>query len=114
MQWLNGRYAQEFNHRHGFDGHLFQGRFYSGQVESDWHLLELSRYLARNPVEPASAGSHGEWTWGSYRAVAGFDTAPPRFLDVRRVLEHVRAATLNPRELAFGSFVEDPPGRPQA
>ena len=66
MQWLNGRYAQDFNHRHGFDGHLFQGRFYSGQVESDWHLLELSRYLARNPVEAGlcRAGErtgHGPW-----------------------------------------------------
>jgi REP element-mobilizing transposase RayT len=27
MQWLNGRYAQWFNIRYGFSGHLFQGRW---------------------------------------------------------------------------------------
>ncbi|MCA1701169.1 MAG: hypothetical protein LC790_20625, partial [Actinobacteria bacterium] len=42
--------AQWFNRRHGFAGHLFQGRFHSVLVESNWHLLELSRYVVLNPV----------------------------------------------------------------
>src|SRR5881409_1807183 len=43
MQLLKGNYAKWFNRRHACDGHLFQGRFFSELLETDWHLLELSR-----------------------------------------------------------------------
>jgi REP element-mobilizing transposase RayT len=85
MHWLNFRYAQSFNHRHAFDGHLFQGRFYSSLVEGNGHLLELSRYLALNPVEAGLCRRPGAWAWSSYPAVAGF-TRPRSFLAVDRVL----------------------------
>jgi len=71
MHWLNFRYAQAFNHRHAVDGHLFQGRFYSAQVEGDWHLLELFRYLALNPVEAGLCRHPGEWIWSSYAEAVG-------------------------------------------
>jgi len=85
MQWLNGRYAQAFNVRHALDGHLFQGRFHSVLVEGDWHLLELSRYLALNPVRAGLCGRPEGWIWGSYRAVAGLGPAR-HFLTPGRVL----------------------------
>lgn len=79
MQWLLGRYAQDFNWRHGFDGHLFQGRFKSQPVVSNWHLLELSRYIVLNPVRAGMRAVAGDWPWSSYRAAVG-STAAPRFL----------------------------------
>jgi putative transposase len=85
MHWLNFRYAQSFNHRHGLDGHLFQDRFYSVLVEGDWHLLELSRYLALNPVDAHLCRRPDEWIWSSYSAVAGF-VRPRSFLAIQRVL----------------------------
>jgi putative transposase len=105
FQWLNGVYAQAFNRRHGMIGHLFQGRFHSEPVQSDGHLLELSRYLAHNPVRARLCGS-------SYRATAGF-TPPAHFLSVDRVLAYFGYE----REMArrrFQSFVNDPtsPARP--
>jgi putative transposase len=113
MQWLNGHYAQAFNHRHAVDGHLFQGRFYSGQVEGDWHLLELSRYLARNPVDAGFCRHPRSWPWGSYRAVAGFErSVAPRFLDVRRVLGMFGSSPALGRK-RFRSFVDDAPIVPQ-
>ena len=114
MQWLNGRYAQDFNHRYGIDGHLFQGRFYSVEVETDWHLLELSRYLAQNPVNAGLCRRPHEWRWGSYRAVAGLE--PPqtrRFLDPGRVLEMFGKTHASARK-RFKAFVEDAPLRPQS
>src|SRR6185312_5297405 len=33
MQRLNGVFGQFFNQRHGYGGHLFQGRFHSRKVE---------------------------------------------------------------------------------
>jgi REP element-mobilizing transposase RayT len=114
MQWLNGRYAQDFNHRHAFEGHLFQGRFYSGQVEGDWHLIELARYLARNPVEAGLCRRPCEWRWSSYRTVAGLEPAgAARFLDVRRVLAIFGPSPTIARK-RFRDFVADAPPRPQA
>jgi REP element-mobilizing transposase RayT len=85
MKWLNGRYAQAFNARHGVSGHLFQGRFHSAVVEGDGHLLELSRYLALNPVRAGLCRAPEGWFWSSYRAVAGLEAkrhfhAPARVL----------------------------------
>jgi REP element-mobilizing transposase RayT len=112
MQWLNGRYAQDFNQRHGVDGHLFQGRFYSGQVEGDGHLLELSRYLAWNPVVAGLCRRPQDWQWGSYRAVAGYARSAPKFFDVRTVRELFGRSPQTARN-RFRAFVDDAPARPQ-
>jgi REP-associated tyrosine transposase len=85
MQMLNGRYAQRFNWRHGRRGHLFGERFYSVLIESDEHLFNALRYVARNPVEAGLCGAPADWRWSSFRATAGL-AAAPRFLDVDGVL----------------------------
>ena len=63
MQRLNGVYAQAFNRRHGFTGHLFQGRFKSKQVTSDAQLVHLLRYLGFNPVRAGLCLRPDEWPW---------------------------------------------------
>ena len=45
MQLLCGDYAQEFNVRHGFTGHLFQGRFGAEVVTHERHVFEAIRYV---------------------------------------------------------------------
>ena len=71
IQWLNGHYAQWFNRRHGLSGHLFQGRFHGRLVESTYHLLELVRYLALNPVRAGLCQDASGWRWSSYLATIG-------------------------------------------
>jgi len=66
MQTINGEYAQWFNRGHGFVGHVFQGRFHAAAVESDWHLLQLTRYLALNPVRAGLCESPMQWLWSSF------------------------------------------------
>jgi putative transposase len=68
MQYLNGVYAQWFNERHGFKGHLFGGRFFSRLVEREEHALELARYVVLNPVRARLVPEPSEWPWSSYRA----------------------------------------------
>ena len=58
------------------DGHLFQGRFGARFIESNWHLIELSRYVVLNPVRAGSARRAGDWPWSSYRATAGLAPRP--------------------------------------
>jgi putative transposase len=86
MHRLNGRYAQWFNQRHGFDGHLFQGRFSSKLVESDGHLLSSIRYVLRNPVEAGLCAVPEDWPWSSYSGTVGL-AEPSSFVAVEELHE---------------------------
>jgi putative transposase len=105
MHRLNSGYAHHFNECHGLDGHLFEDRYHSVLVDSDWHLLELSRYLALNPVRAGLCGSPVEWPWSSYAALAG-EIPPPRFLAVERVLAHF-GGDRSRAQSNFRSFLHD-------
>ena len=85
MHALNGTYAQCFNARHGLDGHLFQGRFHAAAIEADGHLLELTRYLALNPVRAGLCSRPDQWSWSSYPGLVGVTPAEP-FVSTNRVL----------------------------
>jgi REP element-mobilizing transposase RayT len=76
MRQLNGDYAQHFNRRHGRDGHVFQGRFKAILVQREAHLLEIARYVVRNPVRAGLVKAPGDWEWSSYRATAGLEPCP--------------------------------------
>jgi putative transposase len=104
MQHLNGAYAQAFNAQHGFDGHLFQGRFHAVLVESTWHLLELTRYLAVNPVQGGLCSRPAEWPWGSYRVLLG--AASASFVAAGEVLRCFGPDPERARQ-ALKAFVED-------
>ncbi len=71
MHQLNNVYARWFNWRHGYEGHLFQRRFHASLIESDWHLLEASRYVVLNPVRAGLVRRPADWEWSSYRATVG-------------------------------------------
>ena len=105
FQWLNGIYAQAFNRRHRMTGHLFQGRFHSAAVQSDGHLLELSRYLAYNPVRAQLCAEPADWPWSSYRGTIGI-SPPVRFLAVDRVLGYFGGESEVARR-RFQSFVTE-------
>lgn len=71
MRQLNGVYTQKYNRRHDRVGHLFQGPYKALIVEKDAYLLELSRYIASNPVRAKMVSSLEDWSWSSYGATAG-------------------------------------------
>jgi putative transposase len=67
MRHLNGVYTQRFNRRHGIDGTLFRGRYKSVLVEADSHLLELLRYIHRNPLKAKITARLDEYPWSSHQ-----------------------------------------------
>jgi REP-associated tyrosine transposase len=109
MQRLLGGYAQGFNRRHDLDGHLFQGRFHSRLVVSNWHLLELARLIVLNPVRAGMREGAGDWAWSSYRATAGSIPAP-RFLRLDWLLAQFGRDRHAARE-AYMRFVAEAPIR---
>jgi putative transposase len=109
MQQLLGQYAQAFNRRHDVDGHLFQGRFDSKLVQSNWHLLELARYIVLNPVRAGMRVAAGDWPWSSYRAAAG-EIRAPRFLTLDWLLGQF-GRDLETARASYARFVLEAPIR---
>ncbi len=66
MRHVNGVYTQRYNRRQKMDGSLFRGRFKSVLVEEDNHLVELLRYIHRNPVRARICKSVSEYPWSSH------------------------------------------------
>ena len=67
MRHLNGVYTQRFNKTNHCDGQLFRGRFKSIIVDADSYLLELIRYIHRNPLDSAVVDNINKYTWSSHK-----------------------------------------------
>jgi putative transposase len=67
MRRLGSLYAYAFNSRHGVDGHLFQGRYWSSPIDSDEYFAQVLRYVALNPVAAGLCTDPEQWQWSSHR-----------------------------------------------
>lgn len=85
MRYLNARYSQYFNRRHGLVGHVFQGRYKAVICQRESYLMALVRYVVLNPVRARMVSEPGAWPWSSFAAMVGQADAPP-WLDVPQVL----------------------------
>jgi REP element-mobilizing transposase RayT len=74
MQKLNLRQALRINRRHGFAGHVFEGRFFAELVEDDAHFVALSRYIDQNPVRAGLCRAAELWPWSGCAATLGLRT----------------------------------------
>jgi putative transposase len=61
------RYTRIINERHGWTGHLWQGRFGSVPMDED-HLAGAVRYVSLNPVRAGLVRRADDWEWSSVRA----------------------------------------------
>jgi putative transposase len=75
MRFLAGRFTQRINYRDGRDGPIFRGRFASVPVKSEAHLVRVSRYIHRNPVEAGLVRQAWECR-GRASAYLGMFTSP--------------------------------------
>ena len=72
IRQLNGTYTQHFNQKYQRVGHLFQGRFKAILIEKENYLLELSRYIALNPLRAHLVEDPKDWPWSAYPQAIGF------------------------------------------
>jgi len=66
MRHLNGVYTQRYNRFHHCDGQLFRGRYKCILVDADSYLLELVRYIHRNPLAVGMVEDLSKYTWSSH------------------------------------------------
>ena len=67
------------NRRHRRVGHLFQGRYKAILLDREAYLLELTRYVALNPVRAGLVALPGDWRWSGYLDMIG-ERSPPAWL----------------------------------
>ena len=61
------KYARAINKRKGWQGHLWQERYYSF-VMDERHLLAAARYVELNPVRAGLCERPDQWRWSSVHA----------------------------------------------
>jgi putative transposase len=114
MQYLKGNYAIWLNDQTGRVGAVFERRFWSEHADSESYALELSRYVALNPVRSGLTKSPDAWEWSSYGATVGL-VKPPRFLCAERIVEWFGGG--HKGQVLFAEFVGEgiglPPPSPQ-
>jgi putative transposase len=68
MKSLGQRYVQYVNRVYRRSGTLWEGRFRSCLIQSEFYLLACQRYIELNPVRAAMVEHPGDYRWSSYRA----------------------------------------------
>ena len=72
---LHQQYARRTNARYGWQGHMWQKRFYS-VVMDEPHAVCALRYVELNPVRAGLCRSAQQWPWSSARANLGLAVDP--------------------------------------
>ncbi len=78
MRHINGVYTQRYNFLKNTDGALFRGRYKAILIEASSYLLEVSRYIHRNPVEVSKplVENLTDYRWSSYPAYMSKASTP--------------------------------------
>jgi REP-associated tyrosine transposase len=68
MQPFQTSYTLYLNRRHRRSGHVFEQRYKALLVDKDNYLLQVSRYIHRNPVDAKLVERPQDYRWSSYGA----------------------------------------------
>jgi REP element-mobilizing transposase RayT len=105
FQRLNGRYAQQYNLRHGRRGHLFERRFRDVLVETEAHRYEVSRYIHLNAPRANICPRPEDYPWSDYAATVGL-AAPDPLVDATSAVA-IFGASLSTARRRYVRFVEE-------
>lgn len=78
MRHVNGLYTQRYNRLKRTDGPLFRGRYKAILIDASAYLLQVSRYIHRNPVETKQplVPTLERYPWSSYPVYVQNQKAP--------------------------------------
>ena len=66
IQLVSSSYSQWVNKRYERTGSLWEGRFKSSPVDSEYYCLACYRYIELNPVRAGMVSSPADYPWSSY------------------------------------------------
>ncbi len=106
MSLLNKRYAVYFNNRYRLTGHVFEKRYYCQQVDDDKGVLEVSRYIHRNPHEAKMVSKMEQYRWSSFRFYTQTKSLPPEYLQLFSILGYF-SGTEQQQRSEYQKYVEN-------
>ena len=71
MKRINQIYAQYFNKKYNYIGHLFQDRYHSEIIKDTAQMLTTTSYIHLNPVRASMVNRPEEYEYSSYRMYIG-------------------------------------------
>lgn len=80
-------YVWYYNWKYRGSGHLFQDRFKSENVETDGYLMNVMRYIHRNPYKAGIITNLSDWKWSSYKNYYNHNNYPTGLLDHKLIME---------------------------
>jgi REP element-mobilizing transposase RayT len=104
MRHVGGVYTQRYNRMKKTDGPLFRGRYKAILVDQDSYLLQLSKYIHRNPLAAGMVVRLEDHEWSSYPAYIGADK-PSSWLYQQEVYEQLTGSRQRKRK--YQQFVDD-------
>jgi REP element-mobilizing transposase RayT len=104
MQAFQTSYTLYFNRRHGRSGHVFEQRYKALLVDKDNYLLQVSRYIHRNPVAAKLVERPQDYRWSSYGAYVS--SKPALGLSTSQVLEQLGGKRRREQIRNYREYVE--------
>jgi putative transposase len=101
MKHLNGVYTLRLNRDIKRDGPLFRGRYKSVLIDKDNYLLNVSRYIHKNPSSAKLTTDDQKYLWSSYQYYNLNKDNKPKWLATKELLNFFNG---NAKE--YVSFVE--------
>jgi REP element-mobilizing transposase RayT len=71
MRNIAAEFARAMQAKLATTGHFFERRYHATLVDSDSYLLQLIRYIHRNPVEARIVERVGDYPWSSHHSYVG-------------------------------------------
>jgi putative transposase len=67
MRWLMNAHVRQYHHHYQTcgTGHIYQGRYKNFPIQTDRHLLTVSKYIEANPVRAGLVRRAEDWKWSS-------------------------------------------------
>lgn len=90
MHWLLTSHVVRYSKIYQTTGRIWQGRFKAFPIERDGHLLNVLRYVERNPVRADLVQRAADWRWSSI----GGEKLPSGLLSESPVTKPARWAQL--------------------
>ena len=75
LKAIHGQYAQRINRVHELKGHLWQGRFFSSALDTNY-FRNAVRYVELNPLQAGLVSKAEEYRWSSAAAHCGLRHDP--------------------------------------
>lgn len=102
MKYLNGVYTLKFNRDVKRDGPLFRGRYKAILINKDEYILNVSRYIHKNPSVAKITNDDRKYRWSSYRFYSLESEIKPNWLVTGDILKY-----FDDDEKKYSKFVDE-------